>query len=88
MNDLQARIIQVTRVKTFRSALSNGRGYEWKWIYHLPMREVEMPDGRIAKIQPGGYSTKAEMVTLARSLYAERPIRLEFPDGSVKEIKQ
>jgi hypothetical protein len=80
--------IQVSRAKHYRSPLHQGPGPEWKWIYYLPEREVEMPDGRIAKTEPGGYSTKSETVTLARKIYTERPMRMEFPDGTAKEIKK
>lgn len=81
------KTIQVTSEIKYRSPLWTTAGYDRKSIYYLPEREIEMPDGRIATVQPGGVSTKAEITSIARSLYTERPLRLEFPDGSVKEVK-
>lgn len=81
-------VIEVTREKRYRSPLWNTAGPTWKWIYYLPSRETTMPDGRIATVQPGGFSTKAEIADLARRIYPERPLTLRFPDGTTKEMKR
>lgn len=80
--------VEVTRQRSNRSPLWTGSGYEWKWTYHLPERQVTTSDGRVLKTKPGGFSTKAETVELARRLYADRPLTLAFPDGTTKELKR
>ena len=80
--------VAVTRKRTYQSPHLKHGGYEWKWTYYLPQRESVMPDGRIAITEPGGFTTKSEIVDLARRLYEIRPLCLEFPDGTVKEIKR
>lgn len=80
--------VKISRQKVYRSPLYQGPGYEWKWVYYLPQHEQTTPDGRTVQMMPGGFSTKAETVDLARQVYAERPLRLEFPDGTTKEIKR
>jgi hypothetical protein len=78
--------IKVTRTRAYNRP--GCTGYEWKWTYHLPERFIESPDGRFIRVEPGGFSTKAETIDLARRIYTERPLRLEFPDGTTKELKR
>ena len=80
--------IKISREKQYRSRFYQGPGPEWWWTYYLPEREVKMTDGRVVKVKAGGYKSKAETVTLARKTYMERPIRLQFPDGSTTDIKR
>jgi hypothetical protein len=80
--------VAITRKRISQSASLAHAGPEWKWNYYLPQREVVMPDGHTVVTEPGGFSTKAEIVDLARQVYDVRPLSLQFPDGTVKEIKR
>jgi len=79
--------IQITR-EAIRSlgGYSEQRGI--RWHYHLPPTWVEMPDGRIAIAEPGGYTTKSETLELVRRLYTQRPLLVEWPDGKTSTIKR
>jgi|688.fasta_scaffold2221143_2 hypothetical protein len=82
----------MTTIKVTRAGIRSLGGYSEqrgvRWYYNLPERLVTMPDGRIAAATPGGYSSKAETLTLVRSLYAERPLLVEWPDGKTSTIKR
>ena len=80
--------ITVSRERLYQAPLRTGRGPAWKWTYYLPKRQVTTPDGRNVVVQPGGFTSKVEIVNLARNLYSERPLVLAFPDGTTKQVKR
>lgn len=59
-----------------------------KHVYYLPEREVTMPDGRIATATPGGFSSKSETLSLVRRLHPQRPLNVQWPNGTTTVVKR
>ena len=77
--------VTITRYKQYASPGQFGPA--WKWIYLLPPVTRQLGD-RIVTDCPGGFSSKAETLTLVRRLYVERPLLVEWPDGKSTEVKR
>lgn len=77
--------VTITRFKQYASPGQFGPA--WKWIYELPPVTRQLGD-RIVTDRPGGFSTKAETLSLVRRAYDQRPLLVEWPDGTTTEVKR
>lgn len=82
MSATTTQTVRITAARRYRRYGATG-----VTVYYLPPVVQHTADGRTVRYEPGGYSSKSNTLALVRRLYAERPLLVEWPDGTTTTVK-
>lgn len=78
-----------TAITVTRTCITSPLHRYTKWVYELPPTTIEQhteQGTRTVTLRPGGHTSKTETRSLIRRTYPQRPLNINWPDGTTDTL--